>query len=265
MRPLVVLASLLVLAAPAAASPVSLVSGWPGVASPSGSFHYVTRAHGGDTIVSKIRTRDRHVVARRVVHGSFGVARIAVDASTVGVSGDGRTLVLASQPARDKTRFVALSTAGLAARSTVSLDGMWSLDALSPDGATMYLIRYGDGYYEVRSYSLAAQELNPNVIVDKRELGEPMTGYAVARAEPRGGGWAYTLYARPGRTPFVHALDTTQGAAICIDLPWKLSASTAEKLRLKLVGTTIVVTKLGGTRVATIDTSRYVARSIRRP
>jgi hypothetical protein len=265
MRPFLVLASLLVLAAPAAASPVSLVNGWPGVASPTGSFHYVTKAHGADTTVSKVRTRDRHVVASRVVKGSLGVARIAIDGSTTGVSGDGRTLVLSSQPSHDKTRFVALSTSSLAVRSTVSLDGLWSLDALSPDGGTMYLIRYGDGYYEVRSYSLTADELNPNIIVDKREIGELMTGYAVARVEPRGGGWAYTLYARPGKTPFVHALETRQGYAICIDLPWKVPTATAEKLRLKLDGSTIVVTKAGGARVATIDTSRYRAVSIRRP
>ena len=34
-------------------------------------------------------------------------------------------------------------------------------------------------------------------------------------------GWTYTLYWRPGKSAFVHALDTVHQRAFCVDLPWK--------------------------------------------
>lgn len=34
------------------------------------------------------------------------------------------------------------------------------------------------------------------------------------------GRWVYTLYRRDGGYPFVHALDSTSHAAVCIGLPW---------------------------------------------
>jgi hypothetical protein len=33
----------------------------------------------------------------------------------------------------------------------------------------------------------------------------------------------YTLYASPGGTPFVHALDTVRGVAHCVGIPWKVT------------------------------------------
>jgi hypothetical protein len=44
-----------------------------------------------------------------------------------------------------------------------------------------------------------------------------MTGEPYARAMSPDGRWAYTLYG--GEETFVHALDTEQAEAVCIDLP----------------------------------------------
>src|SRR5207248_3337256 len=48
----------------------------------------------------------------------------------------------------------------------------------------------------------------------------PMSGAPITRATTRDGRWAYTLYLRGNGRAFIHALDTTRRAAVCVDLPW---------------------------------------------
>ena len=45
-----------------------------------------------------------------------------------------------------------------------------------------------------------------------------MRGYPLERATSPDGRWAYTLYDGGDGEPFVHALDTAEGQAICVDL-----------------------------------------------
>ena len=61
-----------------------------------------------------------------------------------------------------------------------------------------------------------------------------MGGEPVARASSTDGRWAYTLYARRGDEPFVHALDTVKREAFCIDLPLRLAYDRQWGLRLEL-------------------------------
>ena len=70
-------------------------------------------------------------------------------------------------------------------------------------------------------------------MVDPTEPDEKMGGTPVSRANGLGGRWAYTLYARPGGTPFVHALDTAKRTARCIDLD-ELAGKDVSSLRLGL-------------------------------
>jgi hypothetical protein len=69
----------------------------------------------------------------------------------------------------------------------------------------------------VRAYHVGERELLSEPIVDPSEPDEPMTGRPLTRATSRDGRWAYTLYDSPGH-PFVHALDTEEATARCIDL-----------------------------------------------
>jgi len=46
-----------------------------------------------------------------------------------------------------------------------------------------------------------------------------MQGAAMTRTVSADGRWVYTLYANPGGTPFVHALDTVRGVAHCVGIP----------------------------------------------
>ena len=71
-------------------------------------------------------------------------------------------------------------------------------------------------------------------LVDRLEGERDMGGEPVRRASSADGRWAYTLYARRGHEPFVHALDTSTRQAFCVDLPLDVGYNEQWGLRLKL-------------------------------
>ena len=79
---------------------------------------------------------------------STGASRclaVAYDGSPGGLSADGRTLVLTQPGVRfpqTTSGFTRLDTRRLKILDTVTLDGTFTFDALSPDGRQMYLIEY---------------------------------------------------------------------------------------------------------------------------
>src|SRR5262249_37762608 len=155
-RIVVVLAVSLVVAASAAAkgggpSP-GVVQG--GIVGPGGAVRYVVHASAARTVVSAGPRRGGRRPRVPPLGGAVGIPRVAFDGQTGGVSADGRTLVLASFA--DPTKLAVLSTGTLATQRLVSLDGLYSYDAISPNGRTIYLVEYGETNYRVRSYDVAS-------------------------------------------------------------------------------------------------------------
>jgi hypothetical protein len=158
--------------------------------------------------------RDEHRLA-----GSWQLPTTGVARRPAGISADGSTAVLEqpSSSSRETTSFAIVKT-GTTKPRVVTFDGDLSFDALSPDGAWLYVIVHRNGgVYQVRRASTATGALDPGIIVDKRKPNEVMSGYAITQLVGRDG-WVYTLYQGP-EGPFVHALLTSDGAAFCIDLP----------------------------------------------
>jgi hypothetical protein len=125
--------------------------------------------------------------------------------------------------ARRSSRFTILDTERLRRHGTIRLRGDFTLDAISPDGKLLYLIeslsRSDQTRYAVRAYDVEAERLLPEPVVDPAEADEPMRGLPIARASSPDGRWAYTLYdGSGGEHPFIHALDTENATAKCIDL-----------------------------------------------
>lgn len=189
----------------------------------------------------------------------YSIPAAAFDDTAGGLSADGSTLVL--------SRFSWIyppRTTGLAIvhterhpgrvrgtrriRETIerlSLPGSFSFDAISPDGSTVYLIehltKYYEGAYQVRALEVRSGKLRPEPIVDPAEPMERMEGIPISRAYSRDGRWAYTLYTshRKGQyelahEPFIHALDTVSGQAVCIDLPQLEDRPNRFLLRLRV-------------------------------
>jgi hypothetical protein len=249
-----------------------VTTGWDGALAPGGAARYVALSTGRTTTVAAIRVRDGRVLRYASVKGSYGVPLVAYDGSSDSVSADGKTLVLSSfqgpPSPTSVSRFPIVSTKNLKLRTVVTLRGSFSYDAISPDGATVYLIEYLSQAptvrYRVRALDVASGRLVPGAIVDKREPG-PMQGYPLTRATPRDGGWAFTLYRKDAGHAFVHALDTRGRSAVCVDLPWRIGPETVVRMSLSADGSQLRLQQPAVGTLAQLDISSFRLTVLREP
>jgi hypothetical protein len=163
---------------------------------------------------------------------------------------------------RARTSFVVLNAKNLHVRRHIVLQGDFSFDALSPDGTRMFVIHYlsrrDPTRYEVRALDVPSGNLLPTPIVDKSEPDERMAGLPITRETTADGRWAYTLYDGAGKEPFVHALDTVDGVAHCIDLEMLAGRQDLYNLRLDLEpGDRGLAVVDGAEELTVIDTSDF--------
>jgi hypothetical protein len=243
-------------------------TGWNGVLSRNGQVRYVAVTTGPNTVVEAVAVLGGRVLRWTTIQGAFGIPAVAFDGSSGGLSHDGRTLVLSSFPTAPGsgswTRFAFLKARNLQLKSTVALKGSFSFDALSPDASTLYVIQYTSAQdytqYRVRAYDLVGRQLLPDAIVDRREPDEQMHGGPVTRLTTSDGRWAYTLYARQTDAPFIHALDTVERKAYCIDLPLEYELQRQMGMRLRLHGTGRIDVRSRYRTVAVVDLQKLEAR-----
>jgi hypothetical protein len=240
--------------------------GGVGVTVPSGDARYVTLPAGPNTVVARVNPAGGRVLASRLLRGVFTIPAVAYDGSASGLSGNGRTLVLI-QPRvsfpRAQTGLMVVDTRQLRPRKVVRLRGDFSFDAISPRGSLLYLIQYlsptDPTRYLVRAYDLRAGRLLAKPVTDPRAPGEKMRGAPLTRASSANGRWAYTLYDGAGKTPFVHALDTSSRSAHCIDLDM-LAGTDLSGLHLRLNGAAGTLTVSDNRQpVAVVDTGTFQA------
>jgi hypothetical protein len=197
--------------------------------------HLFTTARDGD------RTRLTNVIfgedggRELTLDGPWHLPRIGEDPVAVGRSLDDSTVVLVSETnpdyahpaAGDMSRFAVVRAAippadgPLQLVRTIELRGAFEFDALSANGAILYVIEHlNDGtpdHYQVRSIDVATGTLDPTVVVDKASTDEAMAGHPITQLR-RSDGTVLTLY-RGAEHPFIHLLSSNEKWAICIDLP----------------------------------------------
>lgn len=238
--------------------------GGQGVYDGDGVIRYVARATGGQTTVTAYRVGGSRLRTSSM-SGVLGIPRVALDGSLDGLAYDGRTLVLASPGTiAGMSRFAVLSTRTLRVQQMVTLRGTWSFDALSPDGRKLYLVEHAKAAgptYRVRAYDVVRGKLVREAVIDPRQGGRAMAGMPVTRANGPGAVWAYTLYQKPRGLPFVHALDTVRGKALCIELPWRGNQGRLFDVRMHVQGRSLVLRDRGGAELATIDTRAFVVHA----
>ncbi len=258
----VVTAMSLVPSAAADGLPVTNVDvGASGVASTSLKGRFVTVPAGRNTVV--MRLADDRVVASKLIQGTFTIPAVAYDGSPGGLSRTKLALIAPRQTfPRATTAFAFLDPTTLDQQGGVRLRGDYSYDALSPDGRWLYLIHYLSSIdpldYEVRAYDIATARFDPKPIVDPREPDEEMNGRPLTRATDRSGRWAYTLYSG-GEHPFVHALDTVDRDARCIDLDWLAGSKDLGRLRFSEPGGDLRLQAPDGSTVAVVDLDSFEA------
>jgi hypothetical protein len=249
-----------------------LMHGWKGVRSPDRDVRYVTLGGPSSTTVAIVRTNGGRVERWRTLRGHYGIPLVAYDGTAGGLSGNGKRLVVASYGpppgAAGQTSFAVLDTRSLQLLRHVVVDGSWSFDAIAPDGSVLYLtqhIRAGDHpLYRVRTFEVRTGLLR-GALVDRLEGEADMGGEPITRASSADGRWAYTLYARRGHEPFVHALDTAEREAFCIDLPLELGYEGQWQLRLRLSERSeLLAVRSGGRTLATVDTGSWKVSDVAR-
>jgi hypothetical protein len=245
--------------------------GWDGVVAPGGSVRYVALPAGGSTAIAGVRVRDGRVLRYATVRGLVGIPQVTWDGTADGVSANGQTLVLASfttRPLGFRTTFVVLRARSLQLQRRIELAGHWVFDAISPDGSTIYAVQYADlSHYSVRAIDTVSGRVLATPVVDKREPDEEMRGSPMTRTWGPGRAWAYTLYAKPNGTAFVHALDTKRREALCLDLPWTGvgNAIGSVKLQASADGRSLVLRQPGVGTLATIDLGSHAVESVHPP
>ena len=214
-------------------------------------------------MVAQIERNGGRVPGSVQLQGRFAIPAVAFDGSAGGLSADGRTLVLLRPRLRfpqARTTFAILDASRLRLRTTVTLRGDFSFDAISPDGSRLYFIQYLSprdvNRYRVRAYDVATGRLLARPIVDPNERGPAMRGYPLTRAASPDGRWAYTLYDGAGVHPFVHALDTATGTAHCIDLEALAAYRELYEVRLRVDGDKLVV-RAPERPLAVVDTRTF--------
>jgi len=192
---------------------------------------YLATPGATTTRVAALAPASGAVLRATTIQGRWTLPAIGLAKVPDGLSGDGSTLVLQEVGGSHAvSRFAVVDSAMRNPAQVVTLHGWFDYDAVSPDGATVYLIEHLAANdltrYRVRSYNLVTRQLDEAIVVDKRELDEAsMQGLPNTRVSD--GSWAYTLY-RSTKGPFIHALDLSQKFAVCIDLP--ASARSSDRI-----------------------------------
>ena len=154
---------------------------------------------------------------------NFQLPMVTASGIAGGLSQNGRWLVLSHQPDQIDTfgsHMMVVDTSLMKTAVPVDLQGSFQFDAISNDGQRIYMIEYLSGAnYRVRMYNVAAHQLDPTIVVDKSDPKEAMTGIRLSGVASPDGQWLYSVYVRPNKGAFIHALNLNQPYAFCLELP----------------------------------------------
>lgn len=264
-----------------------------GVPAPDWSTTYTVQHAGGNTTVQAVDLASGRVEHTATFAGTFDSPDGGSWPLPGGLSPNGHWLALQHDPTeREQTayagagqwqsQFVVLPTAFGQPPRRIDLAGNFTIDAVSDDGTSLYLIETVPNasvpdQYRVRRYDLAQSTLQPGAIVDKTGT-DVMSGTRHAAVPSRDGHWLFSLYVGARSGPFIHALNLTDRYARCIDVPVSSTEKTSPSALWSLVlspdGTTLyaangelgVVSTINTADLAVVRTAHFpVAATARNP
>ena len=197
---------------------------WLQLGTPSSDWKHLYSVSG--TALADVDPQTGAAVRSLKLPGYYQLPPVTLSGMPGGLSQNGGWLVLEAfdKPPSElpsASHFVVVNTTFNSAPARIDMHGYFTFDAISNDGGSLYLIEYlSRSNYRVRIYEVSAHQLNPQVVVDKTDPKDSMTGERLSGIPSRDGAWLYSLYARQTDAPFIHALNV-QGTpiALCIDLP----------------------------------------------
>ena len=183
---------------------------------PSPDWKHVYTTDGTSLVVTDAATAD--TVNTLQLHGAYHLPAATANGVPGGLSQDGRWLVVEALDGTT-TRMLVIGTAPLRIQYTVALPGQFEFDAIDNLATNLYLIQRLDGRdYYVRRYDLTTGSLSPDIIFDKSDGGQAMTGLRLSGVPSADGQWLFSIYVRAHQAPFIHALSLGAPFALCLDL-----------------------------------------------
>lgn len=255
----------LVMPGAAAAKGLEMVGAAGGITVSGSPYRYVAIAPGRRdklTVVERIDRNGGRVSRWWYLRGGYYIPAVAYDGTAGGLSADGTTLVLTRFPdyllATPTTRLAILKT-GRVTRPPgwhhprrwvrfVDLRGDFSVHAISPDGSTVFLIRYREptqpgshlGAHETRALDTATGRLlrAPDLAPEASKGPDPSRrdpSLPVSSTTSPDGLWAYTLYGGNGQAPFIEVFDTSRRQPVTyVDLPQLKSRRNPFLLKVRM-------------------------------
>jgi len=209
-----------------------------GVSTPDWSVLYTTPWDAEQTIVRALNPLTGQTIRETSVSGRYTLPEMGIAGTFGGLSPNSTWLALERKPgyaidttntSHARSHLVVLDTAFAQPPKRVELDGTFAFDALSSNGASLYLLETvpRDGTstptpglgYKVRLYDLTTGVLQPGVVVDKTAIAETMSGTRQSSVVSADGQWVYSLYLNQAKGPFIHMLNLDGRFAICVFLP----------------------------------------------
>lgn len=228
-----------------------------GVSTPDWSVLYTTPWDAEQTIVRALNPLTGQTIRETSVSGRYTLPEMGIAGAFGGLSPNGNWLALERKPgyaidatdtSHARSHLVVLDTAFAQPPKRVELDGNFAFDALSSNGASLYLLETvprdststptpGLGY-KVRLYDLTTGVLQPGVVVDKTAIAETMSGTRQSSVVSADGQWVYSLYLNQAKGPFIHMLNLDGRFAICVFLPTTGKEDFEKQLLWSLAQTT---------------------------
>ena len=172
---------------------------------------------------------------------TFQLPQVTASGVAGGLSQNGRWLVLehpASNPDQidsSGSHMLVVDTSLMKTGAPIDLAGSFQFDTISNDGQRVYMIEYLSGAnYRVRVYNVLAGHLEAYVVIDKSDPKESMTGIRLSGVPSPDGQWLYSVYARPNKGAFIHALNLINSFAVCLELPGSGYATNPDELQWSL-------------------------------
>jgi hypothetical protein len=201
------------------------VERWMQLGVPSSDWKHLYSVTG--TTLSDVDPASGALVHSMKLPGNYQLPTVTMSGMPGGLSQNGQWLAVQSfdRPVNETptlSHLLVVNTSFNLVPTRIDLPGYFEFDAISNDGSRLFLIEHGSsGSYRVRLFEVGSGQLNPQVVIDKSNPKDSMSGFKLSGIPSHDGRVLYSIYARPTDTPFIHALDLSGPFASCIDLPGK--------------------------------------------
>ena len=112
---------------------------------PDGKTRYVALPTGNKTVIARLSVHGGAVRSWADLDGSWGLPALTSFGRTAeGLSRDGKTLIVGRFGTGSPSRFLVVDTRLMRSVDSITLNGDYAYDALSPDASTLYLIQHVD-------------------------------------------------------------------------------------------------------------------------